>query len=64
MGGGTHEDQGKHCLYAHYCIFNSLLKVRRANLLEDAIDAFLSLDAEDYMKMYRYEFIGQEDRTN
>ena len=34
------------------------MKVRRANLLEDAIDAFLSLDAEDYMKMYRYEFIG------
>ena len=33
-------------------------QVRRANLLEDAIDAFLSLDAEDYMKMYRFEFIG------
>ena len=37
---------------------SSSSQVRRANLLEDAIDAFLSLDAEDYMKMYRFEFIG------
>ena len=34
------------------------IRVRREHLLEDAVDAFLALDDEDMMKMFRYEFIG------
>lgn len=35
------------------------IRVRRDELLEDAITAFMNLDEEDFMKMYRFEFIGK-----
>ena len=50
---------GHTCLYASTISFITYpLQVRRSDLLEDAVNSFLDLDAEDMLKMFRYEFIG------
>lgn len=35
------------------------IKVRRASILQDAVDAIESLDATDMKKIFRFEFIGE-----
>jgi hypothetical protein len=35
------------------------IRVRRESVLADAVDAWLSIDAEDMKKIFRFEFIGE-----
>ena len=35
------------------------IRVKRATLLQDAVDAMESIDAADMRKIFRFEFIGE-----
>ena len=36
------------------------IRIRRSNLLQDAVDAFESIEKEDMKKIFRFEFIGEQ----